>query len=244
MGRPWVSFNDLCNIGGMSLAEVEACLLQGEFLVGSRFCAVSRTWPMGFAWSSFVAQEFLLDVCHSAGLSESCILSCQTARPLSSDVVFAAATDDVGEMIRRGVLRNPAKDVNDELSAICVGVALENGTHLGIPCARCLAMLVGMIHLLSCAEASPKQVHQQLGVQQWFDLLRRCKLAVHDKVYQFARDPHDSSLAKCCLNLVLVCCLECFGKSIFGNRFCRSCLHRMLAPNSDLGAAWRACRLT
>ena len=27
---------------------------------------VSLTWPMGFAWSSYVAQEFLLDLCNSA----------------------------------------------------------------------------------------------------------------------------------------------------------------------------------
>lgn len=211
MGRPRVSQRELCSIGGMTVEEVQACLLPGDLLDASGLCPVSLTWPMGFAWSSYIAQEFLLDVCRAADLDESSILSCETATPMSFELAFAAATDDVmifsdageggtlqaarnldAEMQKRGIIRNTAKDVNDELVATCVGVALEQGTHLGVPSARCLAMMVSVVHLLSCAEASPKQVQQQLGVQQWFDLLRRCKLSVYNKVYDFIRDPHDT----------------------------------------------------
>ena len=212
MGRPKISQQELCSIGGMTVEEVQACLLPGELLDASRVCPVSLTWPMGFAWSSYIAQEFLLDVCRAADLDESRILSCEMATPMSFELAFAAATDDVmifsdageggtlqaahnldAEMQKRGIIRNTAKDVNDELCATCVGVALEHGTRLGVPPARCLAMIVSVMHLLSCAQASPKQVQQQLGAQQWFDLLRRCKLSVYNKVYDFIGDPHDTS---------------------------------------------------
>ena len=208
MGRPAVSVLELCSIGEMTLPEVQSCILPGEPQTASAYNPVSLTWPMGLAWSSYIAQEFLLDVCQAAGLDEPRVLSCEAPTPLSFDLVFVAATDDVmmfsdsgaghtiqaarrldAELFKRGALRNATKDVDDELSATCVGVALEDGTHLGVPPARCLAMLVTVLHLLHTQQASPRQVQQQLGVQQWFDLLRRCKLSVYDKVYDFIRDP-------------------------------------------------------
>ena len=82
--------------------------------------------------------------------------------------------------------------MDDELWATCVGVSLEDGTHLGVPPARCLSMIVTVLYLLESQKASPKQVHQQLGVQQWFALLQRCKLSVYDQVYAFVRDPQDT----------------------------------------------------
>ncbi|CAE7796470.1 unnamed protein product, partial [Symbiodinium sp. CCMP2456] len=98
------------------------------------------------------------------------------------------------ELSKRGAIRNAAKDVDDELCATCVGVSLEDGTHLGVPPARCLSMIVTVLHLLESQKASPRQVQQQLGVQQWFDLLQRCKLSVYDRVYAFVRDPEDTGL--------------------------------------------------
>eukprot|EP00439_Symbiodinium_sp_Y106_P025009 s5136_g3.t1 len=53
-------------------------------------------------------------------------------------------------------------------------------------------MMVTVLYLLKSQKASPKQVHQQLGVQQWFDLLQRCKLSVYDQVHAFVRDPQDT----------------------------------------------------
>ena len=108
-----------------------------------------------------MAQEFLLGICNSSGLDESQVLSCDAATPLSFEQVFAAATvttswssvmpdlvtllkavhlvDD--EFKRRHALCNTFKDVDDQLSATCVGVQLEDGVHLGVPPSRCLAML-------------------------------------------------------------------------------------------------------
>ena len=205
-----MSVEELCS-AGMTREAIDDCLLVGEAAQASSFHPVSLTWPMGFAWSSNIAQEFLLDVCNAASLDETRVLSCEAPTPACFDLAFAAGTDgvmifsDAGvgctlavanqldeEFLRRGVIRNEAKDVNDELNATCVGVAFEDCMHLLVPPTRCMAMLVGMLSLLTCRVASPKQVHQQLGTQQWFDLLCRCKRSVYDKVYSFVKDPLDT----------------------------------------------------
>ena len=157
-----------------------------------------------------MAQEFLLGICNSSGLDESQVLSCDAATPLSFEQVFAAATvttswssvmpdlvtllkavhlvDD--EFKRRHALCNTFKDVDDQLSATCVGVQLEDGVHLGVPPSRCLAML-SLCFLLQRQEASPKQVHQLLGCSNG---MTSCKLAVYDQVYDFVRDPLDTAV--------------------------------------------------
>ena len=79
----------------MTVEEIQQCLLPGEEAGVKSLFPVSCTWPMGFAWSSFIAQEFLLDTCRCAELSESQIMSCDCPTPLDCGLVFAAATDDV-----------------------------------------------------------------------------------------------------------------------------------------------------
>ena len=211
MGRPRVTTNELEDIGGMTRAEIVEHMLPGQELETESLAPVSLTWPMGFSWSSYVAQEFLLSICRSAGLAEHSILSCEATTPMSFELSFAAATDDLmifsdagpghtlaaarrvdAELQQRGAKRNFSKDIDDELSATCVGVQLENGTHWGVPPQRCLAMVVSLLQLLFHRWASPKQVHQHLGVQQYFDLLRRSKLSVYNQVYNFVRDPLDT----------------------------------------------------
>ena len=212
MARPPVTTEELAKIGGLTESEQAAVLESGESWRDGPYYPVSRVWPMGFSWSSFVAQEELLGICNQAGLSEDCILSCDKITPLSFDVAFAAATDDVmifstaGEgrtltaandfdiaMASRGAARNTAKDVNDALNATCVGVNLEEGFFLGVPPGRCLAMAVGVLQVLCCRNLSPKHLHQLLGTLQWFDLLRRPKLAVYNAVYQFVQDDGDAT---------------------------------------------------
>lgn len=216
MGRTPVYLEELCSVGDMTKEEIQKHMFPGSHTNKDLVVPVSLTWPMGFAWSSYVAQEFLLDLCNSAGLSEHKVLSCETTTPMSFELVFAAATDDLmifsdarpgvtqsaanrvdSEFQRRGAVRNSRKDIDDEVSATCVGVQLEEGTHLGVPPQRCIAMVVSLLFVLEKAFASPKQVHQILGVQQWFDLLCRCKLSVHNKVYSFVRDPLDTTGRPC-----------------------------------------------
>ncbi|CAE6932940.1 PDE9A [Symbiodinium sp. CCMP2592] len=215
MARPPVTSAELECMAGMDSLEQQKALEPGQTWREGWYYPVSRVWPMGFSWSSFVAQEELLGLCNDAQLTEQQVLSCDTATPETFDLVFGAATDDVmifstagsgvtsgaasrldAAMECRGIVRNTAKDVNDSLDATCVGVNLEQGCFLAMPPARCLAVAVAVLHVLSTQAVSPKQLHQLLGVMQWFDLLRRPKLSVYSSVYDFVRHPKDTSVRR------------------------------------------------
>ena len=62
---------------------------------------VSAVWPMGFSWSSYVAQCQLLQVCCRAGLHESQFLADDADAPTDLSETCALATDDVMVFTRR-----------------------------------------------------------------------------------------------------------------------------------------------
>lgn len=109
MARPPVLLGDLVSIAGMSFfSEVSAlCSLQGnEAPLGNtagpshdplrqRWFPCSLVWPMGFAWSSFVAPGKLLDVCRASGLSDEQLLSTDVAVPACVRLCHGVATDDL-----------------------------------------------------------------------------------------------------------------------------------------------------
>ncbi|CAE7038342.1 PDE9A [Symbiodinium natans] len=168
---------------------------------------------MGFSWSSYIAQEEILDLCKHAGLAQDSFLACDCPTPSSFDLVAAAATDDVmifstagagvtsqaaarldDAFTSRGAVRNAKKDVNDALCATCVGVDLVDGFFLDIPAARYLALIVTFLFLHCRKKASPKHVQQLLGALQWFDLLVRPKLSVYSDIYSFTGLPNVNTL--------------------------------------------------
>ena len=186
MARPPVTARELVREAGMSYAEIERFLELQTDASARWLYPVSRVWPMGFSWSSYVAQEKLLSVCADAGLSSDCILAADLPTPQDLSMAFAAATDDVmifsnagpgvtaaaaerldEAMVSHGVLKNATKDVTDCLNATCVGVNLENGVQWAVPPERCLALVVCATQLAARKEASPEQVLQLLGCLQW-----------------------------------------------------------------------------
>ncbi|CAE7309869.1 unnamed protein product, partial [Symbiodinium sp. KB8] len=205
MAKPAVSTTELV-AAGMPSHEQARYLEDGQVWREGQYYPLHRVWPMGFSWSSYIAQEQMLDVCAKAGLAESSLLACDCETPESFDLATAVATDDVMlfsnagpgitlaaaqaldcEFEERGLVRNAAKDVNDELSATCVGVNLVDGKYLDVPAARYLAMLLSFFFLHRRAVGSPKQVQQLLGALQWYDLLLRPKLSIYEAVYAFTR---------------------------------------------------------
>ena len=211
--KPPVQTRDLLALGVVTEEDVRDALKAtgaAKVRLPRRLWPVSRVWPMGFSWSSYVAQEELISVSVESGLSLENILSCDAPAPKSFDEAFALATDDamffsnagVGKtrvmaknfdlaFSGRGGLKNHNKDIDDQLNATCVGVQLENGTHLGVPPSRCMFAVSSVVDLFHRRFAFPKEVHQFLGVLQWYDLLFRAKLSVYDHVYQFVRDRED-----------------------------------------------------
>ena len=101
---------------------------------------------MGFSWSSCVAQATLLSICTEAGLTEDKVLACDIALPPDLHLAFSVATDDLmvfsdlgaghsvaaaraveDVMLKRGIVKNPDKDIDDALDTTCVGVDLVSG---------------------------------------------------------------------------------------------------------------------
>ena len=107
---------------------------------------------MGFSWSSCVAQSTLLSICSEAGLDDRFVLACDSPLPNGMSLAFAVATDDlmifsdagIGVtvqkareveqiMLKRGIAKNPDKDVDDTLSTTCVAVDLVDGRYWCTP---------------------------------------------------------------------------------------------------------------
>ena len=208
--RPPVSIDMLLSSGLVSEDLVRRALNVGrDGKLPRRAWPVSVVWPMGYSWSSFVAQEALLSVASSSGLDTKNILSADTPVPASLENTFALATDDAlffstsngesgrmaalfdREFERRGGIRNEDKSITNSLCGTCVGVELEDGIFLGVPSKRCLYVMQGVIDLCRRRHASPKEIHSFLGVPQWYDLPCRPKLAVYHHVYRFVLSNQD-----------------------------------------------------
>ncbi|CAE7858645.1 PDE9A [Symbiodinium necroappetens] len=208
MAKPAVSTDELVK-AGMTCQEQLLYMEAGHDWQEGQLFPVHHVWPMGFAWSSYIAQEVMLMICSRAGIQETSLLACDCETPSSFRSVAAVATDDVmffsdagpgvtrqaanafdDEMTAQGALRNAKKDVNDQLNATCVGVDLVSGCYLDIP-GRLLALLITFLFLSTQGRASPKQVHQLLGTLQWYDLLVRPKLSIYEAVYKFTGNKDD-----------------------------------------------------
>ncbi len=200
-GRPRVGRDELL-AAGLTLSEL--CDLGGDAHT-AWFVPCATVWPMGFSWSSCVAQETLPTIAEQAGLDSSRILACDTSLPVDLDLAFAVATDDLMVFSSRGpghttsavaafeeslidnrAEKNPAKDVDDVLSETCVGVDLVDGTHWRAPVGRLWSLFDAVLDLSRGCRCSPGSVAAYLGVAQWYDLLRRLRLSVFEHVYDFA----------------------------------------------------------
>ncbi|CAE7235717.1 ML5 [Symbiodinium sp. CCMP2592] len=241
MARPPVTARELVQKAGMDYAETERSLEPQADASARWLYPVSRVWPMGFSWSSYFPQKKLLSVCVCvlALAWADCILA--TDLPTPHSMAFAAAADDVmlfsnagpgvtaaaaerldAAMVSHDVLKNSAKDVTDCLNATCVGVSLENGVQWAVPPERCLALVVCTTQLAAGKQALPEQILQLLGSLQWYDLLRRQQLAVHQQVYKFTTHNdafHQQLVQEDVLEeLLLGCFWEYSGSLTFGSR--------------------------
>ncbi len=112
-----------------------------------------------------------------------------------------------GALIRYGLQKHSAKDEDDVLDGICVGVELVQGRWWWPPVARMWSLLRGVQALLRARRALPGAVRAFMGALQWYDLLERAKLAVYDEVYGFAAA--EPQKERCCVPLSVLGELLC-----------------------------------
>ena len=207
-GQPPVSVKELLR-AGMSMTEVwEACkdVAREDFCEDFCLYPVHAVWPMGFSWSSAVAQDTTLAVCVAAGIPEQQILCVDHDTPACHDEVCFVATDDT-ELVHKDpahaakrlekldkafeekhVPRNPAKDVSLAQSLTALGCDLSSQPAVAQPNRKKLfACICHTIDLLSHGKASPLGLSSNLAVWEWFALLQRGFFSIYDAVYGFAR---------------------------------------------------------
>lgn len=105
-------------------------LENGPLQASDQLTPVSAVWPMGFSWSSLVAQYKLRSICHSAGLTDDQLLALDSPHPICQEELVTIATDDAlflhldpdaarkrlaafdQSMLAHDVERNTTKDVD------------------------------------------------------------------------------------------------------------------------------------
>ena len=200
-GRPSILRDELIGAG---LSDAELILFGGTDGAHS-YVPCSRVWPMGFSWSSCVAQETLLSICERSSMGSDRVLANDAPLPLDLSLAFAVATDYLmvfsidgpgattsavrcveTTMDKHGIVRAPEKDIDDALCATCVGVDLVDGTMWWTPGARLWKLLDAAVDLAGSRFGSPGAVAGFYGAAGWYDLLRRSSLSVFHDVYDFA----------------------------------------------------------
>ena len=95
-GRPFACVKDLVGIGLISLRALQQHFIDKRRLsVQDVVYPVSLVFPMGFAWSSYIAQHTMLELCRVGGFGTDRALADDVPPHRRIDSAFAMATDDV-----------------------------------------------------------------------------------------------------------------------------------------------------
>ena len=221
-GRPGLSMEELRS-GPAPLTDEE---LAGYVLdpaapteAGALLAPVSRVWPMGFGWSSFIAQSYMLDCCDAAGFSRAQLVTEEGRLGPAEDAMLSIATDDVLHYLRgsraerealaepplaaldaewatRGLVPNLTKAFDLEPSATALGMEIRDGVRLLPKGGRVCDLLAGCADLLGGAQASPREVAAFSGVLHWHNLANRPLFSCLHKLYGFTKLPKEDELRK------------------------------------------------
>lgn len=213
-GRPPLRVQDLVEAGFFTLSELQHHYIdKGRAELHDLVFPVSLVFPMGFSWSSFVAQSTMLQVCKSAGFAVDRVLADDAPAPKRVDCAFALATDDImvftrpGEQSTRkmlhnldhafarlGVQKHAAKDVSAVSDTTCVGIDVNSGRYLSPHAPALLKVLAAVTHMAHMGRnllASPLQLAALMGVMQWECQLNRPIYSAFYHVYEFTKSQPD-----------------------------------------------------
>ena len=211
-GQPPLSARELMQAGNFTM-ELLASLtddLHGSSLhEDDLLVPVSTVWPMGFSWSSTIAQSTTIACVKAAGIPEDAILAMEHPVPHDQSELCMVATDDTVFMHRdrekglatlarfdssldnAGIPKNLGKDITLLEQVAALGCDISSRPHVAEPAIlklmTCISALLDILHRRA---ASPKALHGLLGLLQWLCLLQRPVFGVFDHIYKFvSREP-------------------------------------------------------
>ena len=207
-GRPPVSLHELahtCAVSFDKLLEYVACEDRVDISPLAPLYPTSTVWPMGFSWSSCVAQACTIACCSKAGVQDNAFMTLDCPPPVGVEVC-GVATDDTFffhkdkllgterlEQLDRvleeqGMPKNAAKDVTLESEMTALGCELTAQPPAAEPStAKLVQLYKALLDVFILGRASPTAVSRALGVEQWFCLLNRPMFSIFDAVYEFVR---------------------------------------------------------
>ena len=208
-GCPGVKAADLARTLGVSLASLnQHCDDVGEQQLKPSHVVYPciTSWPMGFSWSSAIAQNVSVSALLPTGLPEEHIFSDLHTLPECHDELALIATDDTilvhtnrDQGLRRveeledifklyGIPQRVDKDETVESEVTAIGCFLANDPPRIEPALEKLGnVLSAIFDLHRTRRASPLSLAALLGVIQWLALMARAFLSIFDHVYLFSR---------------------------------------------------------
>jgi len=148
-GRPAVEVSELRR-AGLSLEEISECV-GAPVTCDTRLCPVSKVCPLGFSWSSLVAQSSLLQVMWRSGIDSKSLVSLGRPLPCSARCLAGLATDDfvhpasAGKLAARRATRrfesvcgrgnrilNDAKSLTAVHSGTVIGLRFDEGQYVSL----------------------------------------------------------------------------------------------------------------
>ena len=174
---------------------------------------------MGFGWSSFIAQSYMLNCCDTAGFGREQLVTEEGRLAPVQDAMLSIATDDVlhyqrasqaereaivvpplaaldADWATRGLVPNLTKAFDLEPSATALGMEIRDGVRMLPKGARVCDLLAGCADLLGGPQATPREVSAFGGVLQWHDLANRPLFSCLHKLYNFTKLAEQDELRK------------------------------------------------
>lgn len=266
-GQPPVQVHELL-AEGLSLQQVLSFCdeVDAEQLgLHARLFPVHCIWPMGFSWSSAVAQDTTISMCLKAGVAEENIASLDHPSPENQTEMCFVATDDVVLVHKdakqgletllhldkafqtHGIPKNTKKDVSLASNVTALGCDLSNNPAKVEPASgKLVQTLARTLDLLRIGHASPRAVHACLGVWQWFALMQRSFFSIFDSIYDFVQKEPADQLLKLPLAVSDELLLAVMLAPLLSARLDREPLRTMVATDAsaDFGFGVCACPCT
>ncbi len=213
-GRPPITLEELISFEVLTESQLREYIVDADAStvnLQTCLCPAIVVWPMGFSWSSCIAQACTLTCCREAGVAETSFMSLDSPPPMGSEAC-GVATDDIFfihknwnvgverlvrldcVMEKHGMPKHASQDVTMQPQMVALGCELTSCPATAEPAtAKVVPLFAALLGLVLHPQASPVVLNRALGVEQCFFLLQRPLFSILDHGYDFVRrEPADS----------------------------------------------------